>query len=198
MALSARRIGAISKRLAEIDHVKVLRIHTRAPIAAPGLIDAERLGALRASRKALYLVLHVNHWRELSAAARNAIARIQDAGLSVLSQTVLLAGVNDDADTLERLMRQLVAVQVKPYYLHHPDLAPGTAHFRLGLEAGRRLYEELARRVTGLALPAYMLDIPGGFGKVPAQRAYIVRDEPSARWRVVDRSGEAHSYPDEG
>lgn len=197
LALSARRLGLVSARLAKTAHVRLLRVHTRAPIAAPELVDRERLDALRSSSKALYVVLHVNHWRELSPTARAAIAKLQDAGISALAQTVLLAGVNDEADTLERLMRELVALQVKPYYLHHPDLAPGTAHFRLGIEAGRRLYAELARRVSGVALPAYMLDIPGGFGKVPAQPAHVVRAEAD-RWRALDRAGRAHPYPDEG
>jgi lysine 2,3-aminomutase len=197
LALSARRLGSVSARLAEIAHVRLLRIHTRAPIAAPELVDPERLDALRSSGKALYIVLHVNHWRELSPAARAAIEKLRDAGISALAQTVLLAGVNDEVDTLERLMRELVALQVKPYYLHHPDLAPGTAHFRLGIDAGRRLYAELARRVSGVALPAYMLDIPGGFGKVPAQPAHVARAEADG-WRTYDRAGGAHPYPDEG
>jgi lysine 2,3-aminomutase len=198
LALSARRLGAASARLAEIGHVRLLRVHTRAPIAAPELVDPERIDALRASGKALYVAIHVNHWQELSEAARAAILRLRDAGASLLSQSVLLAGVNDDADALERLMRELVSLGVKPYYLHHPDLAPGTAHFRLSLEAGRRLYEELARRVSGVALPAYMLDIPGGFGKVPAQKANVLRDEASGNWLVTDPAGRRHVYPDEG
>jgi lysine 2,3-aminomutase len=196
LALSARRLQSVAAALADIAHVRLLRIHTRTPIAAPELVSAQRLDALRAGGKTLYVAVHVNHWRELTPAAKVAIARMQDAGASVLAQTVLLAGVNDDADTLERLMRELVALKVKPYYLHHPDLAPGTAHFRLGLDAGRRLYEELARRVSGVALPAYMLDIPGGFGKVPAQAAQVVREQGG--WGVCDRSGATHFYPGEG
>ncbi len=196
-ALSARRLDAVSAGLANVAHVQLLRVHTRAPIVAPELVDAERLDALLSSGKRVYVALHVNHWRELSAAARAAIARLQQAGIVVLAQTVLLAGVNDDADVLEKLMRELAAAGVKPYYLHHPDLAPGTAHFRLSIEAGRRLYEELARRVSGLALPAYMLDIPGGFGKVPARAAHVAGDQ-SGGWLVTDREGRAHPYPDEG
>lgn len=194
LALSARRLRAVAERLAEIPHVCVLRIHTRAPTAAPRLVTAERLEALKASGKALYMVLHVNHARELSGAARAAVARIQRAGLSTLAQTVLLAGVNDEADTLELLMRALVAAQITPYYLHHPDLAPGTGHFRLSLERGRELYAELARRISGVALPSYVLDIPGGFGKIPLQQSHLERNEDGG-WRVRDRAGRWRPYP---
>ncbi|CAN2535201.1 hypothetical+protein [Methylocapsa aurea] len=194
LALSARRLRAVAERLAAIPHVAVLRIHTRAPTAAPRLVTAERLAALRASGKAVYMVLHVNHARELSAPARDAVALIQTAGISTLAQTVLLAGVNDDVDTLEQLMRALVTAQIKPYYLHHPDLAPGTGHFRLSLERGRALYGALAQRLSGIALPSYVLDIPGGFGKVPLQRSHLEGDEKNG-WIVHDRAGRRHPYP---
>ncbi len=197
LALSARRLRALSERLALIPHVRVLRVHTRVPIAAPRLVTQDRLDALRASGKAVYMVLHVDHWRELAPQALAAAAKVQAAGVSTLAQTVLLAGVNDDADTLERLMRGLVAARITPYYLHHPDLAPGTGHFRVSLDEGRRLYAELARRLSGIALPSYVLDIPGGYGKVPVPQSHLERDETGG-WRVVDRSGRAHSYPGEG
>ncbi|MBI1867747.1 MAG: lysine-2,3-aminomutase-like protein [Methylocystis sp.] len=193
LMLSARRLRALAERLALIPHVRVLRVHTRAPIAAPQLITRDRLDALRASGKAVYAVLHANHWRELTN-AQAAVARILDAGVPMLAQTVLLAGVNDDADVLERLMRNLVAMRVKPYYLHHPDLAPGTGHFRVTIDDGRRLYAEIARRLSGLALPAYMLDIPGGFGKVPVAGPHVVK-ETNGAWRIVDRRGQTHGYP---
>ncbi len=196
LMLSARRLEAVSRRLADIPHVALLRVHTRAPTAAPDLVTQDRLTALRASGKTLFIALHVNHWRELSEPARAAIAKLGQAGAMLLSQTVLLKGVNDDVEVLERLMRDLASLGVRPYYLHHPDLAPGTAHFRLSLAAGRRLYAELARRVTSVALPAYVLDIPGGFGK-----ARIAEDaaEPDGQggWTIVDRNGEKRSYRDE-
>ncbi len=194
LALSARRLAAAAEKLAAIPHVAVLRIHTRAPTAAPRLVTAERLAALKASGKAVYMVMHVDHARELSAPARAAVGRIQSAGISTLAQTVLLAGVNDAVDTLEELMRALVRAQIEPYYLHHPDLAPGTGHFRLSLERGRALYAELARRLSGIALPSYVLDIPGGFGKVPLQQSHLEQDEDGG-WRVRDRAGGRHRYP---
>jgi len=193
LMLSARRLSAVARRLAAIPHVSVLRVHTRAPTAAPDLVTPERLAALKESGKALYVALHVNHARELSAPARAAIARLRDAGATLLSQTVLLSGVNDDPDTLERLMRDLLSLQVRPYYLHHPDLAPGTSHFRLGVESGKRIHAELARRLTGIGLPAYVLDIPGGFGKVPISS---MEPDGAGGWRVRDRSGREHTYFD--
>jgi lysine 2,3-aminomutase len=196
LALSARRLGALAERLRDIAHVAVLRIHTRAPTVSPDLVTQQRLAALTASGKAVYMALHVNHARELTPRAREAISNIQGAGVTTLAQTVLLRGVNDDADTLETLMRELTALRVKPYYLHHPDLAPGTAHFRLSFEDGRALHAELARRISGIALPAYVLDIPGGYGKVPLQPQHVERN-PAGGWLVRDRAGRAHAYPGE-
>jgi lysine 2,3-aminomutase len=193
LMLSPRRLAEASQRLAQAPHVSRLRVHTRAPTAAPDLVTTERLDALRASGKALHVVLHVNHARELSAAARAAVARLQGAGAMLRAQTVLLAGVNDNADMLEQAMRALVALGVKPYYLHHPDLAPGTGHFRLTLDAGRALYAELARRLGSEALPRYVLDIPGGFGKVTIDDAHVWRAGDGA-FRVRDRYGATHLY----
>ncbi|PPD41234.1 MAG: lysine 2,3-aminomutase [Methylocystis sp.] len=193
LMLSARRLAAVAQRLAEIPHVAVLRVHTRAPTAAPDLVTKERLAALNASGKALYVALHVNHARELSDSSRAAIARLRAAGATLLSQTVLLKGVNDDPAVLETLMRDLLALGVKPYYLHHPDLAPGTSHFRMSIEAGRGVYAELSRRLTGIGLPRYVLDIPGGYGK-----ATVADMEPDGAggWRVADRAGRVHLYRD--
>ncbi|MBM3553503.1 MAG: lysine-2,3-aminomutase-like protein [Alphaproteobacteria bacterium] len=196
LMLSARRLEAVSRRLAGIPHVALLRVHTRAPTAAPDLVTRDRLTALRASGKTLFIALHVNHWRELTEQARAAIAQLRQAGAILLSQTVLLKGVNDDVEVLERLMRDLASLGVRPYYLHHPDLAPGTAHFRLSLAAGRRIYAELARRVTSVALPAYVLDIPGGFGKARIADGAAEPDGLGG-WTIVDRNGEKRSYHDE-
>ena len=115
----------------------------------------------------MYVALHANHPRELTDAARAACRRLIDAGIAMVSQSVLLKGVNDDADTLEALMRGFVEMRVKPYYLHHGDLAPGTAHLRTTIAEGQALMRALRARLSGLALPTYVLDIPGAHGKVP-------------------------------
>jgi len=124
LVLSARRLKQVVSRLAAITHVKVIRVHSRVPAADPSRITPELVRALKAKGKATYVVLHANHARELTEAAREACARLVDAGIPMLSQSVLLAGVNDDPQTLGALMRALVECRIKPYYLHHGDLAP--------------------------------------------------------------------------
>ncbi len=108
----------------------------------------------------------------------------------MLSQTVLLKGVNDDPETLAALMRAFVEARIKPYYLHHPDLAPGTSHFRMSIEEGQAIVRQLRGRVSGLAQPTYVLDIPGGHGKVPVGPGYIEEDG-----HVIDPAGSPHRYP---
>jgi len=196
LVLSPRRLRDIMERLAAIDHVKIVRFHSRVPVVDPARIDAELIDALKASGKTTYVALHANHPREFTEDARAAIARIVDAGMVMISQTVLLKGVNDDADVLAALMRSFVENRIKPYYLHHPDLAPGTAHFRLTLAEGRALVERLRGRVSGLCQPAYILDIPGGHGKVRAD-SMAVEEADDGCFRLRDFRGETHRYPPE-
>jgi lysine 2,3-aminomutase len=173
LVLPASRLRKAVEALAAIDHVKIIRIHTRVPAVAPERISAEMVDAIKAPGKATYVVLHANHPRELSEAARAACAQIVDAGIPMLSQSVLLKGVNDDAEVLAELMRAFVACRIKPYYLHHADLAPGTAHLRTSIRVGQELMRRLRGRISGLCQPAYVLDIPGGAGKVPIGPQYI-------------------------
>jgi lysine 2,3-aminomutase len=189
LLLSARRLGEVMRRLATIDHVKVIRFHTRIPVVDPAAITDELVEALRASGKATYVALHANHARELSGEARAACARIVDAGLPMLGQSVLLRGVNDDPESLGALMRAMVETRIKPYYLHHGDLAPGTAAMRTTLEEGQALMRSIRGDLSGLCQPTYVLDIPGGHGKVPVGPAYV---EPG---EVTDPWGERHVYP---
>jgi lysine 2,3-aminomutase len=191
--LSPRRIGELTRALARIAHVKVLRWHTRVPIVAPERVTDALAAALTAGRMAVYVGLHANHPRELTRAARAAIARLVEAGVPVVSQTVLLRGINDHADTLEALLRGLVEARVKPYYLHHPDLAPGTRHFRTSICEGQALMRELRRRLSGIALPTYVLDIPGGYGKVPIGADYLESGDGGAH-TVRDGRGTPRTY----
>jgi lysine 2,3-aminomutase len=187
--LSPRRLRAAMARLAEIDHVKIVRFHTRVPAVAPEMVTDELVAALKAPGKTVYVALHANHARELTPAARAACARIVDAGIPMLGQTVLLAGVNDDPETLTALMRALVETRVKPYYLHHADLAPGTSHLRTTLEHGQILMRAMRGAVSGLCQPTYILDIPGGHGKVPVGPEYLFGGV------VEDPAGRRHAYP---
>ena len=149
--------------------------------------------ALKIRGKATYVALHANHPRELTEEARAGCARIIDAGIPMVSQSVLLRGVNDDAKTLSALMRAFVEARIKPYYLHHADLAPGTSHFRTTIAEGQALMRALRGRVSGLAQPAYVLDIPGGFGKVPISHNYVdMCGEAGAM--VEDVNGVKHDY----
>jgi lysine 2,3-aminomutase len=190
LLLPARRMKEIMTRLAAIEHVKVIRLHTRMPIAAPERITPALVRALRTG-KATFVVLHANHARELAEATRSACARLIDAGIPMLSQSVLLRGVNDNAETLGALMRALVECRIKPYYLHHADLAPGTAHLRTTIAEGQALMRGLRGRYSGLCQPEYVLDIPGGHGKAPIGPAYLSADQAE----VIDFKGARHAYP---
>ncbi len=197
LVLSPRRLRTVMKELAAINHVKVVRVHTRVPVAEPERITPDLVRAMKVRGKAVYVAVHVNHARELTAPARAALARMADSGLVLLGQSVLLAGVNDDDETLGALMRALVECRVKPYYLHHADLAPGTAHLRTGLDKGQELMRRLRGRLSGLCQPTYVLDIPGGFGKSPAGPNYISRagSNGSAHFLIEDFNGRRHAYP---
>jgi lysine 2,3-aminomutase len=190
LMLSARRLRTIMRDLAGIDHVKIIRIHTRIPVADPARVTDTLVAALQVKDATTWVAVHANHPRELTVQARSACAKFTDAGIPLVSQSVLLAGVNDDAATLEALMRAFVECRIKPYYLHHGDLAPGTAHLRTTLEAGQALMRELRGRVSGLCQPEYVLDIPGGHGKSPVGPNYLV-----APGRIADYCGDVHLYP---
>jgi lysine 2,3-aminomutase len=140
LVLSPRRLREVVRALESIEHVKIVRVHTRVPVVAPARITAEVVRAIKARGKATYVVLHANHPRELSPQARAACARIIDAGIPMLSQSVLLRGVNDDPDTLAALMRALGENRIKPYYLHHSDIAPGTAICARRSRKAKRLF----------------------------------------------------------
>ena len=195
LVLSPRRLRDIMERLAGIAHVKIVRFHTRVPVVEPGRVDSEMVAALKASGKVTYLAVHANHKREFTAEARAALALLADGGVVLISQSVLLRGVNDDVETLADLMKAFVENRVKPYYLHHPDLAPGTSHFRLGIEEGQRLVAALRGRISGLAQPTYVLDIPGGHGK--AEIGAIAISGGDGCFTVRDWQGGEHRYPPE-
>ena len=198
LVLSARRLKELIVALAAIAHVKVIRVHTRVPVAEPSRVTAALARALKAAGKATYVVLHANHARELTPAARAACARLVDAGIPMLSQSVLLRGVNDDAAALGELMRALVECRIKPYYLHHGDLAPGTGHWRVNIDEGQAFMRALRGRLSGLCQPTYVLDIPGGHGKSPIGPSYLARvggKNGTAHYEVEDFNGHCHVYP---
>jgi lysine 2,3-aminomutase len=197
LVLSARRLRAVMRELAAIDHVRVVRIHTRVPVADPTHITPELVRAMKLKGKPTYVALHVNHARELTPAARVACARMADAGIPLLGQSVLLKGINDTPEALAELMRACVECRIKPYYLHHADLAPGTAHLRTDIATGQALMRALRGRLSGLCQPSYVLDIPGGHGKSPIGPNYLSEagSNGTAHYVVEDFTGARHRYP---
>ncbi len=182
LMLAPRRLAELLARLRAIPHLELLRLHSRVPVADPGRIDADLAAALGP----VWLVVHANHASEFTPAAADALRRLHQAGASLLGQSVLLRGVNDSAAALEALFRAMLRAQVKPYYLHQLDPAPGTARFHVPIEEGRRMLAELRGRVTGLAWPTYVLDIQGGHGKVPIGPEYLDATHVRDPW------GQAH------
>jgi lysine 2,3-aminomutase len=198
LMLSPRRMAEVMSDLAAIPHVKIIRIHTRVPVADPARVNEEMVAAFRVSGATTWVALHANHARELTDDARAACARLVDAGIPMVSQSVLLRGVNDNPAALEALMRAFVECRIKPYYLHHGDLAPGTQHLRTTIEEGQQLMRTIRGRLSGLCQPDYVLDIPGGFGKSPIGPGYLSHDRDEraeSRYRIVDYCGDVHLYP---
>ncbi|PZP54499.1 MAG: lysine 2,3-aminomutase [Micavibrio aeruginosavorus] len=193
LILSPRRLEQIISRVVNIPHVKTIRFHTRMPVSDPSRITPELAKAI-VSNKATYIVIHANHPDELTQEAINGFRILQKSGAVLLSQSVLLRGVNDNAETLEQLFRGLVENSIKPYYLHHPDLVEGSAHFQLSLDEGEALMKDLRGKISGLCWPTYVLDIPGGFGKVPVNASYLTKT-PDGRYLVEDIYGDKHAYP---
>ena len=192
LVLSPRRLRDLMERLAPIGHVKVVRFHTRVPVVEPERVDDDMVSALTASGKTTYLAVHANHPREFSPAAKAGFKRLFEGGIALISQTVLLKGVNDDVETLSELMRGFVENRIKPYYLHHPDLAPGTGHFRVSIAEGQALVASLRGRISGLCQPTYVLDIPGGHGKAEIGASAISGTDGC--FTVRDWQGGEHDY----
>ncbi|AGT07255.1 lysine-2,3-aminomutase-like protein [Paracoccus aminophilus] len=195
MVFSARRMAGLMARLGAIAHLDLLRIHTRVPVVAPHRIDAAMIAALRSAGRPVWLVIHTNHAQELTEAAAQALNRLADAGIPLLSQSVLLKGINADPASLEDLFRALLRLRVKPYYLHHCDLARGTGHFRTTIAEGRAIIAALRGRLSGTALPTYVLDLPGGYGKVPLMQQDVVEVLPGL-YKIRDWQGREHEYRD--
>lgn len=195
LTLSNRRFKDLLKQLEEIKHIDIIRIHTRTPIVHPKRIDADFLEILNDCTKALYLVLHVNHAQEINTAVESAFNKLSRTRAILLSQSVLLKGINDNVGSLENLFRTLVNNRIKPYYLHHPDLAPGTGHFRVSIEKGQALMKALRGKISGLCIPTYVLDIPGGHGKAPIGTCSIHATEKD-HYIVEDYQGIEHHYQD--
>jgi len=194
LLLGTRRLVRLVASLRAVSSVETIRLATRVLAALPQRITDELVTALRPYHP-LWLMTHFNHPAELTASARLACRRLADSGFPLLNQTVLLRGVNDAPDVLQRLFRSLVAERVHPYYLHQMDPATGTGHLRTPIATGLGIMAQLQGRLSGIALPKLIVDTPGGHGKVPIQPEYICRRDGGVTW-LRTPWGEEVAYED--
>jgi len=194
LAMATDRLERLVARIRAIPTVDTIRLATRIPVTLPMRVTSELVRALK-KHHPIWVMTHFNHPKELTKESLAACARLADAGFPVMNQTVLLAGVNDDADVLERLFRGLVRARVRPYYLLQADPVRGTGHLRTPLGAGVAIMERLQGRLTGIALPKLICDTPGGRGKVPLSPEYVIE---RGEGRTVLRTfrGESVAYVD--
>lgn len=182
-------------RIRRIDSIARIRFHSRVPINLPSRVTNRLVQTLIDHQDAthpIYLVTHFNHPREVAVENIDAISRLVNAGVVIRNQSVLLRGVNDNVETLTSLFKKLTNIRVVPYYLHQLDLARGTNHFRVPIERGIELMRELQGTVTGIALPRYMLDLPGGKGKIPLTPSFLTRHDNE--WLAQSPFGETVHY----
>lgn len=196
LMLSPKRLGALMVRLQSMPHIRWLRFHTRVPVVSPSRINAELIQALKGI-KTVVMAVHANHAREFTADAGAALARLAGAGVVLLGQSVLLKGINNSVDALADLCETMMANRIKPYYLHHPDLTTGTGHFRLSFEEGMTLMDQLRERVSGVCVPQYTLDIPGGVTKLAISRDTVRPAGKPGHYILQDPSGREHNYQDQ-
>ena len=194
LLLSDEKLRRILTRLRAIKHIEFLRIGTRIPIFLPQRITPELCAMLREFHP-LWMSVHVNHPRELTTEVRDALGRLADAGIPLGNQSVLLAGVNDDPDIMRTLIQKLLRCRVRPYYLYQCDLIHGSAHLRTSVAKGLEIIETLRGHTTGYAVPQYVIDAPGGGGKVPVSPGYVLYHDKE---KVVLRNyeGRVFEYPE--
>ena len=193
LLLEDEKLGMILEQLRSISHVEIIRIHTRVPCTLPQRITVGLVKLLKRFHP-LYINTHFNHPDEITAESAKACTRLADAGIPLGCQTVLLKGVNDDAPTMARLMQQLLKIRVKPYYIHHPDLVRGTAHFRTPVAKGLEIMAALRGFSSGMCVPQYMIDLSDGGGKVPLLPEYVMGIE-NGKMKVKNYQGEIFEYP---
>ncbi len=193
LILSPRRIEEFCRRLEAIENIKTLRFHTRLPIQAPHKITNQLINTLKSIKKPINIVLHINHISEIDENVKKAISELKNVG-NLFSQTVLLKGINDNAHILAETFNCLFGLSIKPYYLHHTDLARGTSHFAVPLAHGMEIYEEISKTLSGLALPNYVLDMPDGSGKIRLCRPKI-RNRDDGNFEIFDNRNEWKFYP---
>ncbi len=195
LILRPNKLNEILDKLTKIEHLGVVRIHTRIPIVDPMRINSEMIKVLQ-KRIPVYVVIHSNHPKEFTEESKSACKNLTDNGIPLLSQSVLLKGINDNIETLSELMKCFIQNKIKPYYLHQGDLAQGTQHFRTSIEKGQNLMKELRGRFSGICQPTYVLDIPGGYGKSPIGPNYLYssKNKNNSKYVIEDYNGILHEY----
>jgi lysine 2,3-aminomutase len=194
LLLSDSRLKNLLGRLRAIEHIEFLRIGSRVPIFLPQRITPELCAMLKEFHP-LFISVHVNHPKELTTEVREALGRLADAGIPLGNQSVLLRGVNDDAEVMKTLVQKLLRCRVRPYYLYQCDLIQGSSHLRTSVAKGIEIMENLRGHTTGYAIPQYVIDGPGGGGKIPINPNYVVAQMPD---RIVLRNykGDIYEYPE--
>lgn len=193
LLLDDERLEGILVRLRAIPHVEMIRIGTRTPVTLPERITARLCRMLRRYHP-LYINTHFNHPREITPEAAKACARLADAGIPLGNQTVLLAGVNDDPKVMTLLMQRLLAIRVRPYYIHQMDLVRGTGHFRTKVATGLEIMRGLRGHTSGMATPYFVIDAAGGKGKIPLVPDAVERQGDT--WLLRNYRGEVVQYRD--
>ena len=192
--LENERLGQILSEIRDIPHVEIIRIGTRVPAAFPERVSSD-LATLLSSFSPLYVHTHFNHPAEIGIKSKEACRLLADAGIPLGNQTVLLRSINDDPDTLEKLFRELLLMRIKPYYLFQMDAVRGTRHFATPLMTGISIMNELHQRTSPMALPAFVVDLPDGKGKVfPTETSVLFPGTPEQA--IVTPGGKAIPYPD--
>jgi len=194
--LSGADFAYVMKRLKSIERIRVIRISTRLPVVCPEGLTDDHLKALRVSSP-VWVVIHINHPKEISPAFIEAVRMMRERGVSMVSQSVLLRGVNDCPHILLRLFDLLISLGIKPYYLFQLDEVKGAMHFKVSIREGIRIMHFLRKNGSGLAMPQYALDITGGLGKVPIDYQYV-KGREGRQLHLESSSGENGSYTDDG
>ena len=194
--LADEKLESILKNLREISHVEIIRIGTRVPVVLPQRITPDLVAVLKKYHP-LYISLHCNHPKEISPATEIACGLLADSGIPLGSQTVLLKGINDTPKIMMKLMHELMKIRVRPYYIYQCDLAPGTSHFRTAVDVGIKIIESLRGHTTGYAVPTFVIDAPGGGGKVPISPEYVISKNKDS---IIIRNWkkEIYVYPEQG
>lgn len=197
LTLSNRRLRLIIDTLSTIDHLKIIRFHTRTPLINPGRLNDELKTILLESGKEIIVILHINHGDEITNSVSNSLKNYSDTSIVFKSQSVLLRGVNNNARTLINLFQKLKQNNVTPYYLHHMDKALGTKHFHVPIREGIHLFKQVQNKLPLHTVPQYTLDLPDGFGKVNLM-SNNVHFISGNQYQVTDPNGQIHTYFDEG